>query len=527
MLMFKTCMIYFYVHANIFLDFIRKIPVISGILPDNLFKNRLVKRIACVLGVICNVIKQLIYKSIPVYIVISLIPGYAARFMHRPLTMWEQCFLYIMFFCVISAIYQCRIFKTNEQDYMYLHHFMMNPDIYYRYKTMVLLLNQVLIQLPVLVYVFKGDIVTVGMLIAVKLFSVYFSGAVYVLWFKKSSRIPKVRARMLISAVLAVAAAAVFWMGLGNIVISGYVQLIIAVVLCAAGIISITYIFKNADFRKIAVVYAGKNVLSLHISISDVVDEGEDSFTEFTAQVNEKYYNSHKDMDMGKYLNRTLFYRLGKLIKTHYSQTVKMNIVLGIVFGVLIRMGVLHIDSSNVTEYSPVFISVVSNMTYARALLQLAFRNMDMPFLYNGLYLDKKLIKKGVFYRYGYLLKHDMITYISICINLLLIIFIGNIRLSPMTILAEGVLILSALLIYETFYFMEYYLIQPYSEDITIVSPFRRIAGVVEFLFSFVILFIRENLTQYVLPVFIFAIALIIFFALLVNKLVSKTFVLH
>ena len=117
---------------------------------------------------------------------------------------------------------------------MYLHHFMMNPDIYYRYKTMVLLLNQVLIQLPVLVYVFKGDIVTVGMLIAVKLFSVYFSGAVYVLWFKKSSRIPKVRARMLISAVLAVAAAAVFWMGLGNIVISGYVQLIIAVVLCVA-----------------------------------------------------------------------------------------------------------------------------------------------------------------------------------------------------------------------------------------------------------------------------------------------------
>ena len=135
-------------------------------------------------------------------------------------------------------------------------------------------------------------------------------------------------------------------------------------------------------------------------------------------------------------------------------------------------------------------------MTYARALLQLAFRNMDMPFLYNGLYLDKKLIKKGVFYRYGYLLKHDMITYISICINLLLIIFIGNIRLSPMTILAEGVLILSALLIYETFYFMEYYLIQPYSEDITIVSPFRRIAGVVEFLFSFVILFIRENLQR-------------------------------
>lgn len=112
---------------------------------------------------------------------------------------------------------------------------------------------------------------------------------------------------MLISAVLAVAAAAVFWMGLGNIVISGYVQLIIAVALCAAGIISITYIFKNADFRKIAVVYASKNVLSLHISISDVVDEGEDSFTEFTAQVNEKYYNSHKDMDMGKYLNRTLF----------------------------------------------------------------------------------------------------------------------------------------------------------------------------------------------------------------------------
>lgn len=91
-----------------------------------------------------------------------------------------------------------------------------------------------------------------------------------------------------------------------------------------------------------------------------------------------------------------------------------------------------------------------------------------------------------------------------------------------MTILAEGVLILSALLIYETFYFMEYYLIQPYSEDITIVSPFRRIAGVVEFLFSFVILFIRENLTQYVLPVFIFAIALIIFSHCLSTSLSAK-----
>lgn len=527
MLIFKTCMIYFYVHANIFLDFIRKIPVVNGILSDNLFKNKPVKIIACVLGAICNVIKQLIYKSIPIYIVISVLPGYVAKFVHRPLTVWEQGFLYIMFFCVISAIYQCRIFKADEQDYMYLHHFMMNPDIYYRYKTMLQLLNQVLIQLPVLVYIFKGDIFTIAMLIAVKLFSVYFSGAVYVMWFKKFGCIPKVRPRMLISAGLAATVIVLFWNGLGNIVLPEYMQLIFAVFFAAAGIASIAYIFKNADFRKIAVVYAGKNVLSLRISVSDVVDEGEDSFAGFTAAVNEKYYNSHKDMDMGKYLNKTLFYRLGKLIKTHYSQTVKLNIVLGIVFGLLIRMGVLHIDSTNVMEYSPVFITVVSGMTYARALLQLSFRNMDMPFLYNGLYTNKRLIRDGVFYRYGYLLKHDIITFISICINLLMIIFIGNIRLAPMDILKEGVLILSALLIYETFYFMEYYLIQPYSQDITIVSPFRRIAGVVELVFSFGILFIRENLTDYVWPVFIFALAFITAFVLIVNKVVYRTFTLH
>lgn len=407
---------------------------------------------------------------------------------------------------------------------MFLHHFMLNPTEYYRYKIFMQMYSQVLAYAPVTIYVFRGAPIIALTMVVLRAAFLTGTSAFYVMYFEKKHKIPSVKVRMYVSGILVITTFALIFLLGADINIEIRLYLILLGVSILVNVFSIKYLLTYKNFRKIAIQYANKNVLSLRISVSTVVEEDEDGFAGFTAERNKIYYEEHKDMDTYSYLNNSLIYRLSKIIKSHYSQNFKLNIVLGCIIGFLIRIGATPVTSENVMEYSTVLVSITASMVYGYSFCQLCFRNLDLPFLQAGLYKNVEFVVMGLKERYTYLLKKDIWAWFSIICNVIIILLVSGIRVSIEEFVAVMILIAGVLLFYETYHFMVYYFVQPYTVDITVSSPVFRLLDVIESVIAFGIFFVRTDITQYAFIILGVAFILMIIFLSLAKYVIPRTF---
>lgn len=516
--------IYFYVKANSMIHMLRKIPIFQRLISVQIYEFRKAKSIFSIFGVFFDICKMCIQKSIMLffvyYAVMELLPQYTSNCV----TMDGFSILFIFLFCIVPSIYQCHIFKSSQDDFMFLHHFMINPTKYYRYKLVVQLFQQVIAYIPVMIYIWKFDILEIMTLVLVRLGFTLGTMVFYIVFFENKHRIPMVKVRMYTSILLVVAMGVVLLLFGFEIDLSKWFYFISGILSVGISIFSIRYILSYKNFRKIAIQYANKKVVSLHISVSTVVEEDEDGFTGFTSDKNEMYYLANKDKKTEHYLNDTLIYRLGKIIRSHYIENLKLNILLGVVTGFLIRMGILSVTDQNILSYTPVLVTVVSCMVFGHSFCQLCFRNLDLAMLHGGMYKNPEFILSGMRQRYVYILKKDIFTLLSVVCNICLLLIISGIRIKMVSFMFIVVFLAGLILLYETYHFMVYYFIQPYTEDITVSSPIFRVLSGIEGFITFCVLWLRCDITHYAFSVLFVGILFMVLFLTMAKYIVPKNF---
>ena len=162
------------------------------------------------------------------------------------------------------------------------------------------------------------------------------------------------------------------------------------------------------------------------------------------------------------------------------------------------------------------------NMTYSHFYLQICFRNLDLPLLYHHLY-SRKSIVQSMHQRGLFLLKVGLLMVSSFAIGLFLFIFIAQIELpieTTLQLLLNSVLVF---LIFELFHFLAYYILQPYSMELTIKNPLFQVLSIVESLFTMFFLFARQNILSLTVPLlFVFSGLIVCYFV--TTKYVDKSF---
>lgn len=513
----------FSINANSFLYFFSKIPVLGRVVSADLYRKSNLKKIYGVFGILFDLAKSALAQFVVIYLLISYLPGLlGASDLNDPTGRGLSVMLYIIIFCFLPAFLESSIFKNDKEDYIFLNQFSFNPNHYYRLKIIREMVRDIITTLPALIFVFK-DFSIVFLISVVRIFWGLVGNVWFLHQYKTKRKLVNVYLRYGMFLLLAISTYILLYFKLlPSFLPDGSLAIIISLVLMLIMTPLWLYINKYPNFKEVAVQFANKDVLTVHVSVSTVLNEDEAGLKSFTWEKNKEFLEEHKKENVFTYIESVFNQRLRKSIWGPPRQLIVQNLILFVALGFLVRFDVLHVDKSRILDYSTILFSFAMGMTYGQTYLQICFRNLDLPLLYHHLY-SRESIVQSMQQRGKFLLKTGLLLMSSFAIGLFLFIVIARIDLpieTTLQLLLNSVLVF---LIFELYHFLTYYILQPYSMELTIKNPLFYVLSIGESLFTMFFLFARQNILSLTIPL------LLIFFGLIIccfvtTKHVDKTF---
>lgn len=514
------------INANSFLYFLGKIPIINRIITPTLYKNTQLKLVFSLFGTLFDFIKAAIGQSVLVVALIRYLPLllHGQNWRGSP-ALGLQVSLFIILLCILPAFLQSSIFQASKEDFIFLNHFSLNPDAYYRVKTGTGLVRQVVSLFPILLLIFN-DFFTAFMLVSIKVAFVMVGNIFFLKQYKDRRKLTDVKIRMLVILFAVVLTyVGVYFDRIPSLSPSRFMAISISLISFAIVASAWRYVVNYRNFKEVAVQFASKDVLALKVSVTTTLNEGQTMLESFDWPTNKQFWEKNKTEEPANYIEHALNIRFKKPIWGFIKQTIIRNLILFIAAGLLIRSDMIKLDESNLLVYSPILISLVISMTYGPSYLQLCFRNLDLPLLYHHLYSQKRIVQ-SMTRRASFLCGIGAIHLSSFAVSLYLFLQIARLRLSPNIFFGLLTVYSLVFLIYELFHFLTYYALQPYSTELTVKSPLFTALSIVEYLFSVYFLFARANILSLTSPLIIIA-ATLIFCCVLLTNWVEKTFKLR
>ncbi|MCB2209871.1 hypothetical protein KQH62_03150 [bacterium] len=514
------------INANSFLYFLDKLPIINRVITPGLYRKAKLKQVLSFFGTLFDFIKTAIGQSILVLVFIRYLPLLLqGQDLSGSPAIGLQASLFLILFCVLPAFQQSGIFQTSKEDFIFLNHFSLNPDGYYRVKTGMGLVRQFIALFPVLLFILS-DLYTAFMLVSVKLAFVMLGNMFFLEQYRKGRKLTNVYNRLAIFlSVGALTYVGVYFDRIPTFMPSRLLAILISLVSIAILAWGWRYVVRYRNFKEIAVQFASKDVLALKVSVTTPLNEGETGLEALDWATNKQYWEEHKNKTPANYIEHALNSRFRKPIWRSVRQTIIMGLILSSAVGLLIRSNVIKIDASNLLVYSPILISLVIGMTYGIYYLQLCFRNLDLPLLYHRLYSKQRIIQ-SMKRRATFLLGIGLLNLSAFALSLFLFLQIAKLSLSASTFLNLLGVYSLIFLIYELYHFLTYYALQPYSTALTVKSPVFTVLSIFESLFGVYFLFARANVLELTQPLVIISVVLFLSIVVL-TRFVDKTFKLR
>jgi hypothetical protein len=523
--MFTFGKIYGSIQANSAIYFLKKIPLLGNLVPENIYKYKIPKYIFAIFGTLADIVKKAIGGNLGIYIMISLIPSMLSKI--ASVENWPDkstlVFLYIVISCLSPALRQSNIFVSNAEDYTFINHFMINPARYYHYKLVKDFIIEGVLILPILIYLFK-DFIIVSSLILTKLFFIGIGNVLFLEIYKRKQKIFNKIKRLLFVLFLTIIA---YGLSLINIFYGATIHagLLIAISICEiiGLILCFRYLFSFKEYKHIAVQYANNDTVTLMVStVSTLSGEDATAFNIVDWEKNKAFLDANQNMDTWDYIHKAFKTRFKKAIFNHYKNQLTTNLFLCIVVGILIRFDILTIDTSNVLKYSPILITLILNLVFARQFLQMCFRYMDMPMLYQHMY-DSQKVSSSMINRYLFLIRNGMISLVFFIFELLVLLLIAGIQIPINDFISVATSYILIYIIYETYDVIVYYLLQPYTVDLNIKNPIFKVLSYLEGLFYALILFARSNVSE-IIPALLISLFVMLVVFIFARKHAYKTF---
>ena len=495
--------IYLSTQINVFLFYISRLPIIGRMIPERLYGLYPVKKWFAFGGIIVGLVKSALAANIGLIITLYLIPDFL--FNADYCTTGTYAFIYIVTCCVLRPISKCELFISSEKDYCFLNHFMVNPNTYYKYKFITLLLENSVLELPALIWLIRSPAaVTLLVIIRTGLFA--FSIFAYLRYYVKRGKVVNRYARRGITLIVSVAVYAFGYYGVySDFTAAGVIIWIVTAVSVALMIFAVRFLLQFDRYKMLAVRFANNRVVNFRVSLGGSSAEGDTGLTEKNWEKNRQYYEKNKRLSVDAYINKAFVRRFGKPIIRDTAALIIIYMVLMSILGLLVRKGVLDISSKNVLSYSTVIVSLVTGMGCAGRLTRLWFRNIDI-FMISNHVCTRKYVMDSIRGRYLTVLIWDLAATIMSAVMLAVFLSVSRIRID----FKDFVMLLAAcglyLIIWETYELAVYYFIQPYSADLTAKSPVFNVLTTFEAVFNFLILFIRANMVKAVILMAVIAI---------------------
>lgn len=514
--------IYLTIQTNAFIYYLGKLPFVKYLVRSTWYSKYGWKHLFSLFGVIIGFVKDAIGKNIGTLLWVYCVPLLAAP--DHSMGRQEYFLLFLGVSCLVSLVDGSAIFNSSPQDYTFLYHFMVNPKVYYLYKTLQQVFFSSVMIFPVLCFLLR-DALLVTTAVAMKVMCELVGNSAYLFYYRKNKRLPRIRTRQIATvAVFALTYICLFAIDKPCIQFS---EISLAVITTIAATISfVCWRFHNRfdNYREIAVTFGNQSMVSLHISVRSV-GEDERGLVENPWQENKAYFERFQCLLPAEYLHHAFWERFGKAIRKDNRAQAIVACGFLLIVGLCIRMGWIPLEAEELLAYSPILLSWTLGFSTANKMTQMYFRNIDLHLLYNHMSTEK-YIKDSMVRRYLHLLKTDLVFTGVTLVGIITFLLASGLMLPAKTILQLLIISAAVLVMWDTYELMLYYFIQPYTVDLTAKSPLFSFLQVVDGLFVALTLFVRHDLTL-AFPVIIALAIIMLIICFVSSRLAYKFFKLR
>lgn len=513
--------IYLTIQVNAFLYYLAKLPVLGKIVHSSWYRKYRLKKVWSLFSLVFGFIKSALVNNIGTLVILYIVPHLFLN--EKKITAGVYLLLFILLKCVGGMVMDCGLFKASAEDYTFLNHFMVNPISYYRYKALKNTFFSSVMLFPVIYFLFRDWKITAA-LIVFKIFCMLFGNVVYLSFYRRHGRLPGKRARRLIAfplILLAYVGAFFGWYRSVEILPAGL--LLVGIISAVLAVLCWLYHMGYTDYKKIAVKFANQGAVSFQVTVqSDSIGEEEDGLLDSGWEENREFFSVHQNETPENYLDMAFSNRFGRALRKEKRDRVIVLFLVVIILELGIRFGWIPVTSETVLDYTPVLIAFATSMTFAQRLMQMYFRNIDSHMLYHHI-ATPEFVCGSMLKRYFNLLRGDLFSAAAIVANFLLMLVFSGLSLPVGTVVKLSVVCIVFLVFWETYECIVYYIVQPYSVDLTVKSPVFKVLGYLEGIFYLLVLFVRKDLTAALPWVCAAAVAIVVAF-FVSRRFAPKTF---
>ena len=490
--------IYLTSQINSFIVFLRKVPIVNKFITDKAFGKYRLKKSIALLGIIYDFVGKIIGSTIGFLIFVTFLSKAVLR--EEAYTDFRLTVLYVALYVIYPFFNGSAIFSSSTEDQMFIHYFMVNPVPYYKYKGLKALFFNLITYIPALIYQFRQPLIVIT-LVLLKVAGSAFTNMAYLMFFNKMNRQPNKRVRRLCG--LGFVIAVYFACGkklIPDVIVPNRGYIITSVICAMIIIIGIAYMLNYKKYRELAIKYADKGIIIFMMSSGGNMDPDAADIIDKDSEYHRAYFAEHKNLTPEAYIDKTFRKRYRKAIWNPIITDVIIDAIILGVLGYVVRLGWINITAETLANYSPILVTVAISASLVPASIYRYFRNVDLIYIRSRM-ITKEFLKKLMLKRYIRTIGIDLVIAVAITIAAAVFLLTSGIKYPLVDFAWLMVSIVPVLIIYDTYEWLMYYLVQPYSADLVAKSPVFSVMGYVTSILMILLLFIRANMAKFLIPI--------------------------
>ena len=499
---------------------IKGFPIINKILPNSLYKNKVLKIFGNIISILWEIISTFLWKGLYVWLVLG-----SMTFAYN--TNQVDTFLHIFVFStLIGGILNTYLLNPTKDKYYAIILMNMNANTFaltnYFYSMLKLIIGLMpftiifglLLKVPLLICISMPLFVAMIKIIVIGIFSIPDFKKNKVV---KNENLPTKKVWILL-AVLAILGFGLPYLG---IVINLIIYIVLFLISVILGIISLKEIITFKDYKKIyKVLLTNENVYAV---------QNANSTQNIRANIAKNIeYDGEITSDKSgfAYFHELFVKRHSKLLtKSVKKQTMVIVLVFIIIFIVVfINPSMKESLNSIPLTYLPYFVFIMYILNRGTTITQAMFMNCDHSMLTYRIYRTPKIIL-GVFKeRLKTLITLNLLPSSTIGLGLMILLYITGGTTNILNYLILFVSINAMSIFFSVHYLVMYYLLQPYNINTEVKSSTYPVVQAITYFICYYMINIRMTTFVFGIATIIFSILYSLISLILVYKLAPKTF---
>ncbi|MCB2295241.1 SoxR reducing system RseC family protein [Clostridium algoriphilum] len=515
--------------ANTFIYFLKRLPILGKKIPDNLYKRTHAKLIIGVIRSILGVFGGFIGKVIYLGIMIIL-PSYLIT---HDITKLQPAFIHIFFFLSlvmgplmktiildennIAAFNMITLMKADARDY-YL------GELLYRNIT-----NFIYFVIPVMIidliigYTPLRAIMLIGEVIAFRLIGEWLQLFIY-----DKTEVMLKQKGLYMSAVIIGGLFLAYGLPLLGYTIDFNLILFnsyVVITVLGIGVASYIYIWRYKRYTQIAKVLLTKeNLYNIEnikngITFATVKIDEERMSRE---DLNTKQYDEKQGYE---YLNSLFFLRFRRIMINPIKQRIilifiLLLIALYFVFFMASKRGILV---NTIKDSIPMLVFIMYSISTGERICKAMFYNCDVSLLRYAYYREANVILSNFTSRLKRVVIINIIPALTLCVAIACIIIASDssqlIKMIPLFLC-----IICLACFFSIHHLFMYYVLQPYTEQLTVKSPLFKIINTVMYFASYLCLQIRTSSYYFTTGIIITTVVYMAVALIVIYRVAPKTF---